>query len=576
MSYFRAVATDLDGTLAYHDEVDPEVIEALREIRTRGIRTVLVTGRILAELRQVFPTLEDEFDLVVAENGGVLSGPTGVRPLSSPVDPDLAQALTRRDVPIRVGRVLLACGAGCEEAVAEEVRRSGYELQLVRNRGALMVLPPGVNKGTGVMEALGDLGISRHSTVALGDAENDHSLLAACELAVAVADAVFPLQQHADVVLEKAGAEGVTEFLRGSLFLGDERALSPRWQLKLGRCMDGDDGAFIPASQVNVLVSGGTVSGKSYLAGLAAEQLAAMGYSVAVLDLEGDHAHLASLRGVLGFSHGRLPDPEDLPGLLTHRFSSVVLDLSLEPLEEKRAYARRVLTVLLRLRKTMGLPHWVVLEEAHHVLTDPHFAQEVLSDPVRGLFLVSWRPVDLPEAAWNRIDVLAAMCGREAAAGGTPEIMAHVSGKSPETMAELLEGTNPGEFLLLNRDVPDRGVRRCRMGERRTNHIRHWRKYADAALPPGRGFFFHRPEPHAEPAQASNLREFVHILAVTDPDTILHHADRSDFSRWIRTTVQDAWLASVVASTEEEVRADGDIDTARRQILDAIRFRYGA
>ncbi len=576
MGYFRAVATDLDGTLAYHDEVDPEVIGALREIRARGIRTVLVTGRILAELRQVFPTLEDEFDLVVAENGGVLSGPTGVRALSSPVDPDLAPALTRRDVPIRVGRVLLACGAGCEEAVAEEVRRSGYELQLVRNRGALMVLPTGVNKGMGVVEALGDLGVSRHSTVALGDAENDHSLLAACELGAAVADAVFPLRRHADVVLEKAGAKGVADFLRSPLFLGEERAPSPRWQLELGRCLDGESEALIPASQVNVLVSGGTTSGKSYLAGLAAEQLAALGYSVVVLDLEGDHAHLESLRGILGFSHGRLPKPEDLPGLLTHRFSSVVLDLSLEPPEEKQAYARRVLTVLLRLRRTMGLPHWIVLEEAHHVLTDPHFAQQVLSDPVRGLLLVSWRPADLPEAVWDRIDVLAALCGREVAVGGTPEIMAHGSGESPGAMTELLEETNPGEFLLLYRDAPGRGVRRCRLGERRTDHIRHWRKYADATLPPDRGFSFHQSDPDADPAQASNLREFVHILADADPHTIRHHADRSDFSRWIRTTVQDTWLASVVASTEEEVRADGDVDTTRRQILDAVRFRYGA
>ena len=38
----------------------------------------------------------------------------------------------------------------------------------------------GVSKGSGLFGGLGDLGISHHNTIAIGDAENDHSLLEAC------------------------------------------------------------------------------------------------------------------------------------------------------------------------------------------------------------------------------------------------------------------------------------------------------------------------------------------------------------------------------------------------------------
>jgi hypothetical protein len=56
------------------------------------------------------------------------------------VSPQLAGALAHRDVPVRQGRVLLACRAQDAAVVLEEVNRLGLDCQLVRNRGELMVL----------------------------------------------------------------------------------------------------------------------------------------------------------------------------------------------------------------------------------------------------------------------------------------------------------------------------------------------------------------------------------------------------------------------------------------------------
>ena len=53
-----------------------------------------------------------------------------------------------------------------------------------------MVLPPGVNKASGLEAVLAELGLSRHNVVGVGDAENDHAFLDMCESSVAVANAM--------------------------------------------------------------------------------------------------------------------------------------------------------------------------------------------------------------------------------------------------------------------------------------------------------------------------------------------------------------------------------------------------
>jgi hydroxymethylpyrimidine pyrophosphatase-like HAD family hydrolase len=83
--YFRAVAVDFDGTLADGGRPDPRVLEALGEVRARGLRVVLATGRILAELRETFPDIDDHVDAVVGENGAVVTGSAGRRLLAPPV-----------------------------------------------------------------------------------------------------------------------------------------------------------------------------------------------------------------------------------------------------------------------------------------------------------------------------------------------------------------------------------------------------------------------------------------------------------------------------------------------------------
>lgn len=166
-SYFRAIALDFDGTLTRAGAPSSAVLEAIRRVRARGLITVLVTGRIMAELREVFADVDRHFDAVVAENGATMSIGGSAQALYPAVAAELASALARRGVPYRRGEALLATYSGYESRIQEEIQRLGLECQLVYNRGEVMILPGGASKGAGLLRALEALGVSQHNTIAV-------------------------------------------------------------------------------------------------------------------------------------------------------------------------------------------------------------------------------------------------------------------------------------------------------------------------------------------------------------------------------------------------------------------------
>jgi hydroxymethylpyrimidine pyrophosphatase-like HAD family hydrolase len=219
---YHVLACDYDGTIAHHGKVDPDTVAALAAVKKSGRRLVLVTGRQLEDLKQAFPEL-DLFDAVVAENGALLYEPANRRekPLAGAPNETLVRILGERGVvPLSAGKVIIATWTPHEHLVLETIRELGLELQVIFNKGAVMVLPASVNKASGLKAALAELGLSTRDTVAIGDAENDHSLLREAEYGVAVANAVPMLQREADRTSEFAAGDAVIELV-DELIAGD-------------------------------------------------------------------------------------------------------------------------------------------------------------------------------------------------------------------------------------------------------------------------------------------------------------------------------------------------------------------
>jgi len=573
VAYFRAVALDFDGTLASDGQVSPDALAALDDARARGIRVVLVTGRILDELREAFPSVDVHVDAIVAENGAVLSHDGMMRLLAAPIDLAVGAALTTEGIAWRAGRVLIACSASAETVALGAIDALGLDCQLVRNRSELMILPAGVTKGTGLVEVLGDLGLSVHNTIGVGDAENDHTLLSACELGIAVADAVEALRRHADVILDQPDGAGVASLLRGGLLAGTEHVHPRRWQITLGVDDDGRR-VSLPSSQLNVVIAGGTGDGKSYVAGLIAEQLVALGYSVLVFDPEGDHVGLGLIRGVLvAGGDGRLPEPAEVARLIRHHNATVVIDLSNADEATQSTYLQSLPPEIEALRSMTGLPQWVLMDEAHGPLGRGGSATPVFSPAAKGYLLVTWRPQDLSADALAGVDAVIAL--------STPQpddqlvgFTAAVAEVSQAEIAGLLARPS-GQAVLAWRRHP-RQATLFTPGARRSPHLRHEHKYGAHGVEPARRFTVRTEGDTLTGAVIANLSQLENELLRCDRGVFRHHCPHHDFSRWIATVFYDDPLAERIAAAEEQVTPSSPaavVEACRVEMIAALQGR---
>jgi hydroxymethylpyrimidine pyrophosphatase-like HAD family hydrolase len=114
-----------------------------------------------------------------------------------------------------------------EKTIVDVIGKLGLERQVIFNKEAVMVLPTGVNKGTGLVAALQELKFSAHNVVGVGDAENDLSFLSLCECSVAVANALPSLKEQADYTTKADNGDGVTELIE-QLLADDLKILDQR------------------------------------------------------------------------------------------------------------------------------------------------------------------------------------------------------------------------------------------------------------------------------------------------------------------------------------------------------------
>ena len=114
-------------------------------------------------------------------------------------------------VPLSVGKVIVSTRVPHESAVLEAIRQFGLELQVIFNKGAVMIVPAGHNKASGLAAALDKMGLSPHNVVGIGDAENDHAFLDLCGCGVAVANALPMVKEKADFVTQGDHGLGVAE-----------------------------------------------------------------------------------------------------------------------------------------------------------------------------------------------------------------------------------------------------------------------------------------------------------------------------------------------------------------------------
>ena len=290
---FSALALDYDGTIAVDGVLDRAVREAIGEAHRRGIAVILVTGRRVPDLHQVAGDLTC-FDVIVAENGAVLEFPASGRHvvLGHVPSPAFLQELQRLGVPFMAGTSVVEADAQWAGPILQVIRSLEQPLILAFNRGRLMVLPQAIGKSTGLRQALLSLRVSIHNAIGIGDAENDHDLLDACEVGVAVGWGSAALRAVADEVIVGAGPSAVADYIRR---VSQQPRLSARQmgrrRLILGHQHNGDEVSLAVRGRT-ILIAGEPGTGKSWLASLLCEQSILQGYCLCIIDPEGDYRSL--------------------------------------------------------------------------------------------------------------------------------------------------------------------------------------------------------------------------------------------------------------------------------------------
>jgi hydroxymethylpyrimidine pyrophosphatase-like HAD family hydrolase len=569
----RVLALDYDGTIATNGSLHEEVRAAIAEVRSRGIVVLLATGRMLSDLRVLLGDLEI-FDAVVAENGAVLALPKVGRTFAFAAAPQetLLELLRMRGMHPRQGSCVVELPATDARVALDSVRVLQLPVSLQFNRDRLMLLPQAISKATGLREALRMLRLSEHNAIAVGDAENDHELLAACELGYAVAWGSPALQAAADGLVIGEGPQAIAGWIRRITATGSIHTASMgRRRIVVGRH---DDGALatIPARGQNILIAGGVSSGKSSLAGLLCERWLSQHYTICLFDAEGDYGELEALPGVLLLgADGRLPEVADLVRVMRHADVSVVVDLVRQPLEEKRRFVQSALPALFAMRRESGLPHRVVLDEAHYFLC-PGSCAVATAAPDAGLLVISYRVRELDPRVLQSMGTV--ISTRDSDPESARALRALCDGKgTDEQWAALLAGIPPdGAVLMPSRDDPVREPRPFRASLRQTQHVRHRHKYMDVPIQAGHEFRFTFAD-GVVGSVARSLQELVDVLGSVTTDRIAPHVRRGDVSRWIREVLRDEVLADTVAGLESRWRMDAAADFNGSLIL-AVRSRY--
>lgn len=212
---YLALATDYDGTLAHDSHVSEEALTAIQRLKESGRKLLLVTGREMPELQSVFPEYK-LCDCIVAENGALLVWPADGKEevLGEPPPETFLTEIVHRGVkPFSVGKVIFATWRPQEKIVLEVIQTLGLEYQIIFNKRAVMVLPSGINKATGLAKALKRMKISPANVVGIGDAENDHAFLESCAVAGAVSNALPSLKERCDVVMARDHGGGVVDLI---------------------------------------------------------------------------------------------------------------------------------------------------------------------------------------------------------------------------------------------------------------------------------------------------------------------------------------------------------------------------
>jgi hypothetical protein len=377
---------------------------------------------------------------------------------------------------------------------------------------------------------------------------------------VAVGNALPSLKQVADWVTLDGHGAGVSQLV-DRLVLDDLAGLDrqlTRHYIELGTYADGRPFAISPWRS-GILLAGASGSGKTTFTIAILEGLMRKGYQYCLIDPEGDYRDLPGAT-VIGNEHS-LPQMEEIGQLLKDPQQNLVICTISVPLNDRPEFFSRLLAVLVQLRRDYSRPHWLILDEAHHLVPAPSGMPAAnLPSDLSNFIVVSTSPHALHGEAMSRIGMLITI-------GENPRYPFEQWGQLVgEAVPSAIPMLRQGEVCVWERGGGEPEV--VRYFQPRQLLRRHKKKYAQGEM--GENSFVFRGEQGRLHLVANNLLMFLRIAEGIDIETWVYHLKRKDLAKWFRDTVHDEELAKEAEAAEEM----GDAAAGRRRVLDLIGQSY--
>ncbi len=562
---YQIAAFDYDGTIAHHGGVNKKTVESIKQLKASKRKIILVTGRELEELKTIFPE-HILFDRIVAENGALIYNPATLeeRLLGEAPPESFVQYLKEHKVsPMSVGRVIVATWEPHQHTVLEAIKKFGIERQVIFNKGAVMVLPAGINKAKGLSSVLKELDFSMHSVLAAGDAENDSAMLQAAECAVAVQNALPALKETADWVTRGDHGNGIIELI--DHLLKDDLATIggklDRHHLAMGKKFDGGEYAIQPYRD-GVLLAGTSGGGKSTLTTFFLEALITKHYQFCLVDPEGDYNELKGAVTIGDAEH--VPLLEEIIKLLKNPEQNVVVNTLAIPLHDRPHFFNTILAAMLELRKNLGHPHWFIFDEAHHLVpaaVETSFFN--IPKDFNNFMLVTTEPDLINRSIIEHVNLLIAI-------GDEPgNILKKYADLKQVEIPDSIKTLNKGEAWIWESDngapFPIRSERPQQLLKR------HKKKYAAGDMQEN-SFYFTGANDKLH-LKANNLAMFIQMAEGVDDDTWMFHLGKKEYSEWFRNAIHDDELADLAAKIEDN---ETDPAKSKEAILRLVKERYTA
>jgi hypothetical protein len=265
----------------------------------------------------------------------------------------------------------------------------------------------------------------------------------------------------------------------------------------------------------------------------------------------------------LGGAHSR-PELQGVMDVLDRPSQNAIVSLTGVIKEERPAFFEALFPKIVELRARTGRPHWILLDEVHHLLPAARRPAGVIPREFNTALMITLEPGMVAHAAVAAADTLLTV-GKSAGAA----IAAFQRGVGEPLPVAPSVRLPKGEAALWQREGRHLSLFRVRKPEAELR--RHRRKYAEGQLEPEQHFRFRGPEEKLN-LRAPNLAQFLELAEGVDDDTWLFHLKQGDYSRWFREVIKDRALAERAREIEREGAPAAD--RTRAAIRAAIAERY--